>query len=372
MDESIVIQFLDKPKTTIGKAVAWGVLLLIYFTVISLVMERITPNFYQSYKIYFYVLEYFTVAVFSIEYLSRLIFSKNRMKYITSFYGVIDALSVIPALFGIFLGHGINSQLLRVFKIVRLVRLLKLVKLGNTVGGIAGQLLPFFAIVIAFKGIVVVLETQSWWSELQSLNIVIGVVGFTLAILLGTKLNVVNGRIYAIEDAVCRIVGSMRDMQNQGIIRVELLAWSKALEKTLKTSQKNKREVVSSMRHKTDVLEEHLEAASIGGPNTAGFHRDVAYLLHRTTASTPAAYEKFLRYVVIGYILVVIFAVPGMTGFISSILIVYILGGMYILIDDMDNPLNYDEDSYITVRLDALEYYNEKIEVLRETILTPN
>ena len=31
-----------------------------------------------------------------------------------------------------------------------------------------------------------------------------------------------------------------------------------------------------------DDLEEKLETAGINGPNTAGFHRDVAYLLHRT------------------------------------------------------------------------------------------
>jgi len=113
------------------------------------------------------------------------------------------------------------------------------------------------------------------------------------------------------------------------------------------------------MREQTDMLEEKLEDLGIGGPNTAGFHRDVAYLLHRATAKTPPAYEQFLKYVTISYTLVVIFAVPGLTGLLSSILLVYVLGGMYIVIDDMDNPLDYSEESSIDVRLDALEYYNE-------------
>ncbi|MEE9339807.1 MAG: ion transporter [Methylococcaceae bacterium] len=359
MDGSKIIELLDEPKTAFGKTITWLILTLIYFTVITLVLEQTAPQFYEENIIYFETIEYLTLTVFSIEYLIRIIFSKNRFQYITSFYGVIDALSIIPAIFGILMGSNISSQLMRIFKVFRLVRLLKFAKLGNTVGGIVGSLLPFFATVLAFKGVVVVLENQSWWSGLQNLNIVIGVVGFTLAILLGTKLNVVNSRIYAIEDSVCRIVGALRDMQNQGNIKFELLTWSNELEKTLKSPQKVKAETVLTMRERTDTLEEHLESSGIGGPNTAGFHRDVAYLLHRTTAKTPIAYEKFLRYVIIGYILVVVFAVPGMTGFISSILIVYVLGGMYMLIDDMDNPLNYDKDSYITVRLDALEFYNE-------------
>lgn len=353
-----IIELLDEPKTAFEKAITWLIVILIYLTVTSLVIEQVSPQYHQDNLIYFDTLEYFTLMVFTIEYLARLLFSKNRLQYAISFYGIIDALSVLPAIFGLFTGNSISSQLIRIFKVFRLVRLLKFAKLRSTIGGIVGSLLPFFASVLAFKGAVVILENQSWWSGLQNLNIVIGVVGFTLAILLGTKLNVVNSRIYAIEDAVCRIVGSLRDMQNQGNIRPELMAWSMELEKTLKSPQDIKDKIVLTMRNKTDALEEQLEASGIGGPNTAGFHRDVAYLLHRTTAKTPVAYEKFLRYLITGYVLVVVAAVPGMTGFVSSLLIVYVLGGMYMLIDDMDNPLNYDEDSYINVRLDALEFYN--------------
>lgn len=353
-----IVQSLDEPKTVFDKSLIWLLLALTYLTVLSLIAEEVAPEYFAEYIRYFEVVEYFSLLFFSLEYLVRIVTADRKFKYIFSFYGIVDALSVLPSLLGILIGGNISSLWVRVFKVLRLVRLLKLIKLGDAVGGIVGQLIPFFAAVIAFKGIVVVLEHQSWWVDFNNLNIVIGVVGFALAILLGTKLRDVHSRLFAIEDTVCRIVGALRDMQNQKEIRYKLLAWSTQLEQALKSPRESKKGMAMLMREKTDALEEQLEIASIGGPTTAGFHRDVAYLLHQMTRKTPEAYDKFLKYVVISYSFVVILAVPGLIGFISSLLIVYILGGMYMLIDDMDEPLGYSDDSYIDVRLDALEYYN--------------
>jgi len=42
------------------------------------------------------------------------------------------------------------------------------------------------------------------------------------------------------------------------------------------------------------------------------------------------------------------------------VLMVYVLGGMFFLIEDMDDPLSYEDDSFIDVRLDALEFFNKK------------
>lgn len=353
------MKFLDHPRTKKAKIFSTFILVLIYVSVLQVVIEERLPIIFSELEIYFNAIEALTLLVFTVEYIVRIIYSDNRVKYITSFYGIVDALAVVPSLIG-FLGLNVASTfLLRIFKIFRLVRLLRLVSIGGGLGGITGKILPYLAAAVAFKSITVILEGESWWPEINHLNVVIGVVGFALAVLLGTKLSVVNARIYSIEDAVCRIVGSLRDMQNNGDIKKDLLLWSRKLEKGLKSPENKKPELIRKMRHQTDLLEEKLEALGIGGPNTAGFHRDVAYLLHRSTAKTPVAYENFLKYVTIAYTLVVIFAVPGLTGLISCILLVYVLGGMYFVIDDMDHPLDYDEDSSIDVRLDALEYYNE-------------
>lgn len=289
----------------------------------------------------------------------RVLFSENRLRYIFSFYGVIDLMSILPSLLGIFGVLSINGQWLRYFKILRLVRLLKLVKLKKTVGGILGELIPLTVIVIGFKALLIVIEQSTWWPVLKDMNIIVGVIGFTLAILLGTKLKVVNDRLYSIEDSVCRVVGAMRDMENTGDIKAELLAWSKSLEDTLKSSEQYKYENVKDMIVKTSNLEKKLEKLGIGGPNTANFHRDVSYLLHRITAKSPKAYEKFLKYILYTYIFIITISVPGLTGLVGSSLVVLTLGGMYFLVQDMDSPLNYEGDcSYVDARLDSLEIYN--------------
>lgn len=376
-----LIKSMDNPETVTEKSLIWFSLILTYLTVFSLIIEEILTTTYRDNVVYFNFLEYIALTFFSVEYVSRILTSKKKIKYLFSFYGIVDALSVIPSLFGILSGSSNSSLWVRVFKVFRLFRLLKLIKLSDSVGGVVGQLIPYFATAIAFKGIVVVFENQSWWIEFSTLNVVIGVVGFALAILLGTKLGDVHSRISAIEDTVCRIVGSLRDMQNQKEIKSTLLEWSIELEKSLKSPIEKKKEMAMIMREKTDALEEKLESASIGGAATAGFHRDVSNLLHQMTRKTPPAYDKFLRYVVVIYSIVVVLAVPGLVGFISSLLIVYILGGMYILIDDMDKPLDYVGDSYFDARLDSLEYYNktkfevcesnEKFDLIeRTTILT--
>ena len=77
-------------------------------------------------------------------------------------------------------------------------------------------------------------------------------------------------------------------------------------------------------------------------------------------AKTPAVYDGFLRIIVTLYIIVLIFIVPGIGGLILTVLMVYVLGGMYFLIEDMDDPLSYEKESFINVRLDALEFFNKK------------
>ena len=61
------------------------------------------------------------------------------------------------------------------------------------------------------------------------------------------------------------------------------------------------------------------------------------------------------------YISVVILAIPGIVGFLSTFLLTYVMAGAYFLVDDMDNPLDYGDDSLIDVRLDVLHNYNTTV-----------
>jgi len=350
--------FLDNPQSLKGKIYAYFVIFLVFSSIIEIVLVYQYQEIYLLIAQVFYVIEVFTLIVFSIEYCVRIWIEEKKSEYIFSFYGISDLLAIAPTFLGFFGIPVQNTAWIRSVKLVRLIRVVKVYRSRHWFGGITGKTIPFIVLTIAFKGISVLLESQPWWPKIEGINIIIGVIGFSLAILLGTKLNVVNTRIYAIEDAICKIVGGLRDMKYQSGIKPHLIRWSLKLEDTLKGPYETKNELTRLMRIETDNLEKEMENQGIGGPNSAAFHRDVAYLLHRVTATTPEAYEKFLKTVMFAYTGVVIFTIPGIVGLISSILLVYILSGIYFLIDDMDKPLDYGNESFIDVRLDALEFFN--------------
>ena len=353
-----VINFLDCPKTKLGKFFSVFLLILIYLTVVLVIVQERFSESYLIYKDEINFIENFILFIFAAELIARLVFVKDKFKYVFSFYGVVDILAVVPGMLAFILPIPLDSAWLRVFRIFRITRVLKMLskKQGN---GIIGKIMPYVAIAVGYKGVLIIFEGYDWWPKIENMNTAVSVIGFSLAVLLGTKMSVTNNRIFQIEDAVCRVVGSMRDMQSIEAIRPAMKKWSILLYKTLKHPQIDKGEAVDKMRSETDSFEVVLESNGVGGPNTAGFHRDVSFLLHRVLAKTPAVYDGFLRIVITLYILVLIFIVPGIGGLVLTVLMVYVLGGMYFLIEDMDNPLSYEEDSFIDVRLDALEFFNK-------------
>ena len=61
------------------------------------------------------------VAVFSLEYLLRIVAAKNKLAFIFSFHGLVDLLSIAP-----FYLAGVDARWLRVLRLLRLLRVLKL------------------------------------------------------------------------------------------------------------------------------------------------------------------------------------------------------------------------------------------------------
>lgn len=63
------------------------------------------------------ILEIILTAIFTVDYLLHIYSAPSRSKYIFSFFGIIDLLSILPFFLGFF-----GTQYLRLFRIVRLLR----------------------------------------------------------------------------------------------------------------------------------------------------------------------------------------------------------------------------------------------------------
>jgi len=114
------------------------------------------------------------------------------------------------------------------------------------------------------------------------------------------------------------------------------------------------------MRFQTNNLIKKLIEEGYDGPNLSGFSRDVSYVLHRSTAEIPIAYECFLTIINILYILLISLTVSGPSGFVAILIVVFVLMGAGVLIEDMDHPLDRNDSSLITVNLEPLRQFIEK------------
>lgn len=67
------------------------------------------------------IAEFAVVAIFSFEYLLRIVMARNKLAYILSFQGIVDLLAIAP-----FFLLGIDARWVRALRLLRLLRVLKL------------------------------------------------------------------------------------------------------------------------------------------------------------------------------------------------------------------------------------------------------
>lgn len=109
----------------------WAILL----SVVSVILESVN-GVAISHRLLFDVMEWFFTALFTVEYVVRILASPNPRKYIFSFMGLIDLLSLIPSFIGLFI---VGSESLKVIRLIRLIRIFRVLKLTHFMGG-ANQL----------------------------------------------------------------------------------------------------------------------------------------------------------------------------------------------------------------------------------------
>lgn len=102
--------------------------LLTVISIVSLVLETVPAM--QKYGPVFVFIEWFAVVFFGLEYLARLTVSQPKWKYPTSFFGVVDLVSILPTIFG--LGNFTFLKSARALRIIRMLRMLRLAKVGRS------------------------------------------------------------------------------------------------------------------------------------------------------------------------------------------------------------------------------------------------
>jgi len=114
---------LENPNSRKGQIFDLIIQVLIFLSLVAFAVETL-PDLSPDLRRFLYGFEIFCVAVFSVEYVLRIFAAANPLKYIFSFYGIIDLLAILP----FYLNSALDWRALRSFRILRLVRALKLIR----------------------------------------------------------------------------------------------------------------------------------------------------------------------------------------------------------------------------------------------------
>jgi len=123
-------EIIFEADTPAGKLFDVALILSILLSVLVVMLDSVNSLNARFGEI-FYLLEWIFTLLFSIEYLLRLSCISRPTAYATSFFGVVDLLSIVPTYLSLFLP---GSQYLISIRILRILRVFRVLKLAQYVG----------------------------------------------------------------------------------------------------------------------------------------------------------------------------------------------------------------------------------------------
>lgn len=106
-----------------GKLFDYFIQILIVLSLVSFSIESL-PNLSDKTLNILQKFEILSITIFSTEYILRIFVSKRPIKYIFSFYGIIDILAILP----FYVTGLMDLRFLRMFRIFRVFRAFKLIR----------------------------------------------------------------------------------------------------------------------------------------------------------------------------------------------------------------------------------------------------
>jgi voltage-gated potassium channel len=127
-------EIVFEADTRAGKLFDLFLLCMIVLSTLVVMLESV-PAMSNRYATLFKVLEWVFTILFTIEYLLRLFVVVRKGRYIFSFFGIVDLLSVLPTYLALFFSGAhvfIVIRIIRLFRIFRIMKLAQFIGAGNT------------------------------------------------------------------------------------------------------------------------------------------------------------------------------------------------------------------------------------------------
>ncbi|GAA4202430.1 ion transporter [Pedobacter jeongneungensis] len=120
-------EVIYESNTPAGKAFDIGLLIAIFSSIIVVMLDSVV-SIHLRYGKLFNITEWIFAALFTIEYILRLVSIRKPIRYVFSPLGIIDLIALLPSYLSIFF---IGAQSLLVFRALRLLRVFRIFKLGH-------------------------------------------------------------------------------------------------------------------------------------------------------------------------------------------------------------------------------------------------
>jgi voltage-gated potassium channel len=149
--------------TPAGRGFDIALLFAILLSVLAVSLESV-PGIDRRYGPVLRAVEWLFTALFSVEYLLRLLAVRSPFRYAHSFFGLVDLLAVLPAYVSLALPGAQSLAVIRALRLIRVFRILKLVEyvgesqvLWNAIRASARKITVFVFIVLTIVLIVAAL-----------------------------------------------------------------------------------------------------------------------------------------------------------------------------------------------------------------------
>ncbi|SDS57326.1 voltage-gated potassium channel [Halopseudomonas xinjiangensis] len=125
-----LFQIIFESDTKAGKAFDIALAALIVLSVAVVMLDSVAA-YHERYGLLFYGIEWLVTVLFTIELGVRIYCLQTPGRYLKSFYGVIDVLSILPTWLALFFPGAHMLVVVRLLRTLRLIRVLEMMSLAG-------------------------------------------------------------------------------------------------------------------------------------------------------------------------------------------------------------------------------------------------
>lgn len=118
-------KIIYQANTPAGKLFDLVLIVSILVSVLAIILDSVA-EINQHYGKLFFLIDWFFTFLFSLEYLLRIFCIHKPWKYIFSFFGLIDLMSIVPSYASLLFPGSHYLQVIRILRVLRIFRVLKL------------------------------------------------------------------------------------------------------------------------------------------------------------------------------------------------------------------------------------------------------